>query len=176
MPCAGLNTQEEAMSAAESYTRFIAERAKPPPLTSGVTRHWDGRGIASQGVGPTPLSAPEAHVAVPAQEQPGLERRASPPMTTWPLGLIPASPTAVDWATEAAGMIFYLHPDLLLASLHSGVPAATGVLLWVYTETTLPLSEIGQRIGYADQSHFTALFRKHVATTPQAYRDATHRG
>jgi AraC family transcriptional regulator len=44
------------------------------------------------------------------------------------------------------------------------------------TETTLSLSEIGQQIGYADQSHFTALFRKHVATTPKAYRDATRGG
>jgi AraC family transcriptional regulator len=43
------------------------------------------------------------------------------------------------------------------------------------TETTLPLSEVGQQIGYADQSHFTALFRQHVATTPKAYRDATAR-
>jgi AraC family transcriptional regulator len=42
-------------------------------------------------------------------------------------------------------------------------------------ETEVPLSAVGQRIGYADQSHFTALFRKHVATTPKAYRDATYR-
>ena len=41
------------------------------------------------------------------------------------------------------------------------------------TETTLPLHEICARVGYADQSHFTALFRQYIATTPKAYRDAT---
>lgn len=39
-------------------------------------------------------------------------------------------------------------------------------------ETTLPLCEIGARVGYADQSHFTALFRKHVSLPPLAYRHA----
>ena len=42
-------------------------------------------------------------------------------------------------------------------------------------ETDLPLSEIAYQVGCADQSHFTALFRQHVATTPKAYRDATTR-
>lgn len=44
------------------------------------------------------------------------------------------------------------------------------------TETTLPLHEIDARVGYADQSHFTALFRQHVATTPKSYRAAIVRG
>ena len=44
------------------------------------------------------------------------------------------------------------------------------------TGTTLPFHEIGARVGYADHSHFTALFRRYVATTPKAYRDATARG
>jgi len=43
------------------------------------------------------------------------------------------------------------------------------------TETTLPLHEVGARVGYADQSHFTALFRQYVATTPKAHRNATSR-
>ena len=43
------------------------------------------------------------------------------------------------------------------------------------TETRLPLHEIGAQVGYADQSHFTALFRQSVATTPKLYRDATSR-
>jgi AraC family transcriptional regulator len=43
------------------------------------------------------------------------------------------------------------------------------------TETAVPLHEIGARVGYTDQSHFTALFRQYVATTPKAYRDATSR-
>jgi AraC-like DNA-binding protein len=38
-------------------------------------------------------------------------------------------------------------------------------------ETDVSLSEIGFQVGCADQSHFTALFRKHVAMTPKAYRD-----
>jgi AraC family transcriptional regulator len=43
------------------------------------------------------------------------------------------------------------------------------------TETTLLLHEVGARVGYADQSYFTAMFRQHVGTTPKAYRDATTR-
>jgi len=43
------------------------------------------------------------------------------------------------------------------------------------TETDLSLSAIGLQVGYADQSHFTALFRRHVATTPRAYRYAAQR-
>lgn len=42
-------------------------------------------------------------------------------------------------------------------------------------ETDMPLSEIGPHVGCADQSHFTALFRKHVAMTPQIYRNAMQR-
>jgi AraC-like DNA-binding protein len=42
-------------------------------------------------------------------------------------------------------------------------------------ETDLPLSEIGLRVGCADQSHFTALFRKHVSMTPRVYRNTTRR-
>jgi len=34
-------------------------------------------------------------------------------------------------------------------------------------ETDVPLVEIGPRVGFTDQNHFTALFRKHVATTPK---------
>ena len=42
-------------------------------------------------------------------------------------------------------------------------------------ETEVPLSAIGPQVGWTDQSYFTALFRKHVAMTPKAYRDATQR-
>jgi AraC family transcriptional regulator len=42
-------------------------------------------------------------------------------------------------------------------------------------ETDIPLSEIGPHVGCADQSHFTALFRKHVSMTPQVYRNTTWR-
>ena len=40
-------------------------------------------------------------------------------------------------------------------------------------ETDVPLLDIGLQVGCADQSHFTALFRTHVALTPKAYRDHT---
>ena len=40
-------------------------------------------------------------------------------------------------------------------------------------DTDLPLIEIGPQVGCADQSHFTALFRKHVSMTPKAYRNTT---
>ncbi len=40
-------------------------------------------------------------------------------------------------------------------------------------ETEVSLSEIALQVGCTDQSHFTALFRAHVALTPKAYRDKT---
>jgi AraC family transcriptional regulator len=42
-------------------------------------------------------------------------------------------------------------------------------------ETMLSLSEVSYQVGCTDQSHLTALFRKHVGMTPKAYRDATYR-
>jgi AraC-like DNA-binding protein len=42
-------------------------------------------------------------------------------------------------------------------------------------ETDTPFGEIALQVGCADQSHFTALFRKHVALTPKAYRDTVKR-
>jgi AraC family transcriptional regulator len=42
-------------------------------------------------------------------------------------------------------------------------------------ETTLPIIDIGHQVGFTDQSYFTAVFRKHVATTPKAYRGDTQR-
>jgi AraC family transcriptional regulator len=43
------------------------------------------------------------------------------------------------------------------------------------TESTLPIVDISRQVGFTDQSYFTAVFRKHVATTPKAYRDDTQR-
>jgi AraC family transcriptional regulator len=37
-------------------------------------------------------------------------------------------------------------------------------------ETEWPIIEIGRQVGFTDQSYFTAVFRKHVATTPRVYR------
>jgi AraC-like DNA-binding protein len=42
-------------------------------------------------------------------------------------------------------------------------------------ETDVPLIEIGPQVGCADQSHFTALFRQHVAMPPKVYRNTTRR-
>jgi AraC-like DNA-binding protein len=42
-------------------------------------------------------------------------------------------------------------------------------------ETDMPLSMIGPQVGWTDQSYFTAIFRKQVAMTPKAYREATQR-
>lgn len=313
------------------YTRFVAARAKPPPLMSGDTLHWDGMGATSRGVECTPVSEPVAHAAVSAQWPPATEPRASPAVPTRDIGLLPSPPAvAIDWVTEAACLTFYLDPGLLLATVRDVIPGATGTLMWVHrkrdetcitptvhpallvhtayeslqvpyaelvphlprhdpllhhmalvlqaaveaegvagrlyaevlanvlavhllsryaigrhldqpfhggltpfklhctiayilahlehklslaelaavaqmspahfarlfkcatgqtphqyvitrrmerakellTETTLPLHEIGARVGYADQSHFTALFRQYVATTPKAHRDA----
>lgn len=42
-------------------------------------------------------------------------------------------------------------------------------------ETDVPLSMIGLEVGCTDHSAFTALFRKHVAMTPKAYRTAVQR-
>ncbi len=43
-------------------------------------------------------------------------------------------------------------------------------------ETDMSLVDIGSEVGFSDQSHFTALFRKHVSMTPKTYRDASIRG
>src|SRR5262249_25319965 len=40
------------------------------------------------------------------------------------------------------------------------------------SETTLPLAEIAYLLGFADQSHFTAVFRRLTRATPKAYRKA----
>jgi AraC-like DNA-binding protein len=42
-------------------------------------------------------------------------------------------------------------------------------------ETEWPIIDIGHDVGFTDQSYFTAVFRKHVATTPSAYRGDTSR-
>ena len=40
-------------------------------------------------------------------------------------------------------------------------------------EPDLPLIQICHQLGFADQSHFTAVFRKHLAATPKSYRNHT---
>jgi AraC family transcriptional regulator len=49
-------------------------------------------------------------------------------------------------------------------------------LAWAATEIASgdrPLAEIATEAGFADQSHFTRLFKRHVGTTPARYRGET---
>ena len=51
-------------------------------------------------------------------------------------------------------------------------------LAWAATEIASgdrPLVEIATQAGFADQSHFTRLFKRHVGTTPARYRDELRR-
>jgi AraC-like DNA-binding protein len=112
------------------YTRFVAARARPAPLTSGDTFHWDGRGAVSRRVAPAPLLEPGGPGAcrVPA---PG--HRVPPAVPTRPLDLLPAPlVTAINWANEAAHLTVSLAPALLLAPLPPRLPHVTGTLMWLY--------------------------------------------
>jgi AraC-like DNA-binding protein len=121
------------------YTRFVMVRAKPPPLTSGDTLHWDGRRTMSRRVECTPVAEPVAPAAVPAQAPPATAPRASPAVPTRERGLLPSPPArAIDWVTEAAGVTFYLEVGLLLPTAHDVSPGATGTLLWVYGKREEP--------------------------------------
>jgi AraC family transcriptional regulator len=40
---------------------------------------------------------------------------------------------------------------------------------------SLPLVQVAFRLGFPSQAHFTTVFRKHVGTTPGAYRQARTR-
>src|SRR4030095_3969434 len=94
--------QEDAMSAESRYARFVAERAQPPPLMSGDTFHWDGRGAASRSVGRMHVSEPTgcaAWVELPLEAG----YRASPAVSTRPMCFVLPTPVlAIDWAKEAA--------------------------------------------------------------------------
>jgi transcriptional regulator GlxA family with amidase domain len=39
-------------------------------------------------------------------------------------------------------------------------------------ETDLPISEVGARVGYENQSHFTKIFHEATGLTPRAFREA----
>ncbi len=120
------------MASEDQYARFVAERAKPSPLTSGDTFHWDGRAAASRHVGRTHISEPNVcapWLALP----PEAGHRASPAVSTRPVCLLSSSPSpAIDWTKEAARLTLYLDPELLLAPLHNSLPGATGALMWLH--------------------------------------------
>src|SRR6266571_7887308 len=134
--------KEDGMLVEDRYTRFVAERVKSPPLTSGDTLYWDGMGVASQGVGLTPGLEPVAHVAWLAPPL-VIGYRASPVVPTRPPGLLLVPPApAIDWAKEAAALSVYLNPCLLLTPVHDLLPGATGELIWVPWQhtTAFPLA------------------------------------
>jgi AraC-like DNA-binding protein len=116
----------------DQYARFVAARAKPPPLTAGDMFHWDGRGTASRSVGRTHVSEPiecAAQLALP----PATGHQASPAGSTRPTCTLLSPPApAIDWAKEAARLTLYLDPELLLAPLHDRLPGATGALMWLH--------------------------------------------
>jgi len=117
----------------DPYTRFVTVRAKPPPLTSGDTLHWDGMSALSRSVEFTSVSEPVAHAAVPVPWPPATDPRASPALPTTDRCLLPSSPAlAIDWVTEAACLTFYLDPGLLQPTVHDVIPGATGTLMWVH--------------------------------------------
>jgi AraC-like DNA-binding protein len=43
------------------------------------------------------------------------------------------------------------------------------------TDTETPLSEIALLCGFADQSHFSAVFKREVGVTPSRFRDMSSR-
>ena len=105
------------MSAPESYTRFVAERAQLPPLTSGDIRYWDGLGLASHGLKLPSRAESGAPTAVPAQARAVPRHRDRPCRTLRSRSLLPALPPPVfDWTTEAACLTLYVDPDLFVAS------------------------------------------------------------
>ena len=149
------------MSAAESYTRFVAERAQPPPLTSGDRCHWDGLGLVSRGVELPARSKPVIPAAVPTHEREVPRHRDGPCTPPRSRRLFPALPPPVfDWATEAAGLTLYMDPALFAASPPEVVSAGTGVLMWILREE--PVDGIASAVHPALLVH-TASASRHGA-------------
>ena len=110
----------------------MAARAKPPPLTSGDTLHWDGGDAIAPGVALTQGSEPGACAVLPVHRQLATGGQPLPCVQTRPLGLLLSRPVpAIDWARAAASVTFYLEPRLLLPPpVHAMLPGVTGTLLW----------------------------------------------
>ena len=144
--------------AEESFvSRAMIASAPPLPQTAGTTLHWNG----SSGVCGEMASRTLRRVITYIQDH--LEQ-----------GLSLATLAAVAQTSPA-------HFARLFKQ-------ATGWTLYQYVttcrmesakrllaETDMPLSEIAPEVGCADQSHFTALFRKHASMIPQVYRNTTWR-
>jgi AraC-like DNA-binding protein len=102
----------------EEEDRYMAEQVKTPPLTLGNTLHWDGTGAISQDVELTQGSEPAACLVCRSTD-------------SWQLDILPAPPAPAIPRAMAAALTFYLDSGLLLASVHTVIPGATGELLWV---------------------------------------------
>jgi AraC-like DNA-binding protein len=119
------------MFAAKTDAPCLTAIATLPSLTSHDTLHWDGSHPAVRDVGLPRVSAPAARAAVPAQGQPVMGHRTTPPIPPRARPCLAPSPApATAWATEAAGLTFSLGTGLLEATIHAGIPRVTGVLLW----------------------------------------------
>ncbi len=84
-------------------------------------------------------------------------------------------PPSVAALASAAGV----HPDYLARSFRVWFGAPIGAYVrglridWAAAQlgaSTRPIVEIALRAGFADQSHFTRLFRQHTGLTPALYR------
>ena len=120
------------MAIADSYTRFVAARLTPPPLTSGEPLHWDGRSGASRGRDLLPGAVPGAGAGVQAQGPLLSGDHPSPPGTIQQRGRISVPPApAVAWGTEAASLTVYLALACVVAPSHARDSGVTGTLVWV---------------------------------------------
>jgi AraC family transcriptional regulator len=81
---------------------------------------------------------------------------------------------------EALGV----HPTYLARAFRAHYGVSVGEygrrlrLAWAAAELArrdTPLAMLAKRAGFADQSHFTRLFRRYVGTTPSRYREETRR-
>lgn len=117
------------------------------------------------------------------REQLGAERRPKRP-TPWLraaeelLHAQPGDRRSLGELAEAVGV----HPAHLARAFRARHGVSVGEygrrvrLEWAAAEVArgeTPLAAIAAQAGFADQSHFTRVFRRHVGTTPARYRDET---
>jgi AraC-like DNA-binding protein len=76
----------------------------------------------------------------------------------------------------------HLEQELLLTEIASVVQMSPDHFARLFRRATgrtphhdWPIIDISRRVGFTDQSYFTAVFRKNVATTPKGYRDEIQR-
>lgn len=78
-----------------------------------------------------------------------------------------------------------VHPTYLARAFRARYGMSVGEygrrlrLAWAATElagTDTPVAVVARQTGFADQSHFTRLFKQHVGTTPARYRAETRPG